>query len=139
MLLTTIFKPGGQMGPFLAALWQGDTPPGIVVQRWIYLGVPTEKMMLVWEAADDDEREWLESRLRPFGEIDSWVCSDSTPGMAAAMGRDLDGFGEWMRQRGTPEAAIATQLDVRRRGMEASTFDDAVAAGEAWAKEQAGG
>lgn len=138
MLLTSHFTPDrSRHGSFIAALWQGEAPPGIVVQRWLYLGVPMEGMLLVWEAADDDERAWLERRLGSFGELRTWVSDDATPGMVAAVERDLDGFGAFLRGRATPEESIASQLDLRARGAAAATFEDAVAAGAAWMTEQA--
>lgn len=140
MLLTSLFTPSpGRPGALVAALWQGATPPGLVVQRWLYLGQPTEKMLLVWQVADDDERAWLEARMAPFGELQTWVTDDATPGMATAMARDFDGFGEFLRGRGTPEPAIEAQLDVRRRGLESGSVDEAAAAAAEWAKEQGAG
>jgi hypothetical protein len=62
--------------------------------------------------------------------------TDSTGGLAACLARDLDGFGEWMRSRGGDEGEIVAQLDLRRRGLEAGSRDEALAAGRAWRAEQ---
>jgi hypothetical protein len=136
VLLTSLFTPApGQPGALVASIWQGEAPPGLVVQRWLYLGEPLEKMLLIWEAADEQERDWLLARIAPFGDLETWVTSDATAGMATAIARDLDGFGQFLRSRGSNEEAIATELDVRRRGAASASLDDAVVAAAEWAAE----
>jgi len=124
-----------RMAEFLACLWQGDVPPSLALHLWLYR---EEGMFLVWEG-DDDAKRYVDRAFGSFGELSTEVVTDSTPGLAACFARDLDGFGEWLRVRGTSEDQIEHQLDVRRRGLHAATQEDAFAAGSAWAKEQAAG
>jgi hypothetical protein len=120
---------------FLACLWQGDVPETLELARWLYLTDEPRGMLILWEG-DDAAREYIERAFGGFGTLQTEVVVDNTPGLAAAFARDLDGFGEVMRTQGASEAAIEQALDVRRRGMEAATQDDAAAAGRAWAEEQ---
>jgi hypothetical protein len=136
MLYVSQFVPDrSRFAEFLACLWQGDIPAGLRLRSWLYRA---EGMFLVWEG-DDDARGYVERAFGSFGDLSTEEVTDSTPGLAACFARDLDGFGEWMRQRGTGGDELARQLDVRRRGLEAATQEDAYAAGAAWAREQTGG
>ena len=58
------------------------------------------------------------------------------PGSRPRSPGTCDAFGRHMEATGSSPAAIHAALDVRRRGMEASTQEDAAAAGRAWAAEQ---
>jgi hypothetical protein len=130
------FRPDtARSAEFLASLWQGPVPEDLVLHRWLYLeGVPRE-MVLIWEGGDA-ARAWVEQAFGEFGVLTSEVVTDATPGLAACLDRDLEGFGEWMRSRGTGEDELTRQLDVRRRGLEAATHEEALAAGREWAGEQ---
>ena len=136
MLYVSQFVPDrSRFAEFLACLWQGDVPAGLTLRSWLYR---TGGMFLIWEG-DDDARAYVERAFGSFGELSTEEVTDSTPGLAACFARDLDGFGEWMRRRGTGDEEIARQLDVRRRGLEAPTQEAAAAAGSAWASERAPG
>lgn len=136
MLLTSLYTPHpDQPGALVASLWQGTTPPDLRIQRWLYLGEPREKMLLVWEVDHDSTRAWLEARMAPYGELVTWVTSDSTEGMVAAMERDYDRFGAFLRARGSSEERIERELDVRRRGAAAPSVEAAASAAAAWAAE----
>ena len=120
---------------FLACLWQGDVPPSLQLVKWLYLPGEPRAMLLLWEG-DDAARAYVERAFGGFGALDTDVVTDATPGLAAAFARDLDAFGRTMEARGASSQEIAAALDVRRRGMQASTQDEAAAAGRAWAQEQ---
>jgi hypothetical protein len=131
------FRPDpSRSGEFLAGLWQGDVPADLKLLSWLYLEGEPREMMLHWEG-DEPAREWVERSFGDFGVLTSEVVTDSTPGLAACLDRDLAAFGEWLRARGSEPGEIERQLDVRRRGLEAPTLDEAVAGGRAWAAEQA--
>jgi hypothetical protein len=134
----TRFRPDTtKTAEFLAGLWQGDVPPDLVLHKWLYVDTDPRQMVLVWEGEAEAE-QWIERSFGEFGNLTSESVTDSTGGLAACLARDLEGFGEWMRLRGSNEGEIAAQLDVRRRGLEAATRDDALAAGRAWQVERGG-
>ena len=128
------------MSEFLACLWQGDVPGSLKLERWLYLQTepPTELrgMLVMWEG-DDEAAAYMERAFGGFGEFTTEVVVDNTPGLAAALVRDLDEFARTMERQGVAAEQIASQLDLRRRGKEASSQEEAAAAGRAWQAEQA--
>ena len=56
--------------------------------------------------------------------------------MAACMARDLEAFGAFISSAGGTDE-VARQLDLRRRGLDAASHEEAAAAGREWAAEQA--
>jgi hypothetical protein len=133
VLLCSTFGPDpDRFAEWIACLWQGPAPGGVVVRSWHYLGTSPRKMLLIWEAADPDARAWMEDRLTPFGDLVTWEADDATPGMQAAIRRDIDGFGTWMADRGTPTSETARQVALRRAGMTARDWAEAAAAARTW-------
>jgi hypothetical protein len=138
MMKLSRFRPDTmRTAEFLAGLWQGDVPPDLVLHRWLYVESDLRQMVLVWEGGAEAER-WIQRAFGEFGTLTSESVTDTTGGLAACLARDLDAFGEWMRARGSTEDEITVQLDVRRRGLEASSRAEALAAGRAWRAEQDG-
>jgi hypothetical protein len=137
-LLVSEFRPDpSRTGPWLATLWQGPSPRGITLHGWYYLDTQPRTMLVVWEAEDDGARAAIEAAFAEGGELTTTTAQDATPGLAAAFARDLDAFGAFMRARGQSEEEVAAGLDLRRRGKESATLEEARAAGAAWAAEQA--
>jgi len=131
------FRPSAnRSAEFLACLWQGDVPASLVLHRWLYVDSVPREMVILWDG-DDDARDYVARAFGTFGDLHTEAVTDSTPGLAACFDRDLDAFGRWLAGRGSTEAEIAAQLDVRRRGLRAASQTDAAAAGRAWAAEQA--
>jgi hypothetical protein len=124
-----------QFAEFLSCLWQGPVPATLELSKWLYLPGEPREMLLLWDG-DDAARAYIERAFGGFGSLDTETVTDATPGLAAALERDLDAFGRHMEARGSSPEEIAAALDVRRRGMEASSQDDAAAAGRAWAADQ---
>ncbi|MFI5052762.1 MAG: hypothetical protein ACHQDE_00245 [Acidimicrobiia bacterium] len=124
-----------RFGEFLACLWQGEVPASLVLSKWLYLPGEPRAMLILWEG-DAVARDYVERAFGGFGTLETDQVTDVTPGLAAALARDLDGFGRVMQAQGATPEAIDTALDVRRRGMNASTQADAAAAGRAWMAEQ---
>jgi hypothetical protein len=116
-------------------LWQRPVPATLELSKWLYLPGEPREMLLLWDG-DDAARAYIERAFGGFGSLDTETVTDATPGLAAALERDLDAFGRHMEARGSSPEEIAAALDVRRRGMEASSQDDAAAAGRAWAADQ---
>lgn len=137
-MYATRFTPDqSRSAEFLACLWQGPVPESLELSKWLYLPGEPRRMLILWEG-DDDARAYIERAFGAFGTLDTETVTDATPGLAAAFARDLDAFGRHLETTGSSPDAIATALDVRRRGMEASSQEDAAAAGRAWAAEQEG-
>jgi hypothetical protein len=131
------FKPDAtRSAEFLACLWQGEVPESFTLQRWLYIGSPPRGMFISWEG-DDAALAWVDRSFGGFGELQHEVVTDATPGLAACVERDLDAFGAWLASRSTAPEQIEAQLDIRRRGLEAATQEEAAAAGRTWAGEQA--
>ena len=125
-----------RMSEWLACLWQGDVPAGLKLERWLYLQTEPRGMLVMWEG-DDEATAYMERAFGSFGEFTTEVVVDNTAGLAAALARDLDEFGATMDRQGLSPDAIASALDLRRRGKEASSQEAAAAAGRAWQSEQA--
>ena len=135
-MYATRFTPDqSRSAEFLACLWQGPVPESLELSKWLYLPGEPRQMLILWDG-DDDARAYIERAFGGFGTLDTETVTDATPGLAAAFARDLDAFGRHLQTTGSSPDAIATALDVRRRGMEASSQEDAAAAGRAWAAEQ---
>jgi hypothetical protein len=124
-----------RMAEFIACLWQGPVPKDLLLHKWIYLQGEPRAMLILWEG-DGDAEEYIARAFGSFGTLDSEVVTDATTGLATCFQRDLDGFGAFLRGRGSDEGEVAAQLDLRRRGLEASTLDEAAAAGRAWQAER---
>jgi hypothetical protein len=123
-------------GEFLASLWQGPVPATLTLHKWLYVDGSPRAVLLLWEG-DAAAAAYVERAFGGFGALTTEVLTDATEGLALAFARDLDGFGAWLADRGTPADDIPVQLDVRRRGREAASQDAAAAAGRAWTAEQA--
>ncbi len=137
MLYHYRFRPDtSRTAEFLASLWQGPVPDDLQLHQWLYVDGDPRQMVLIWEGGEP-ARQWVERCFGSFGEITAETVTDSTPGLAACLARDLDGFGQWLRQRGSSEDEIVRQLDVRRRGLQASSHQEAIEAGQAWTRDQA--
>jgi hypothetical protein len=130
------FRPdAARFGEFLACLWQGDVPDSLVLHRWLYVEVEPREMLLYWDG-DDAALAWIDQAFGGFGGLSHEVVTDGTAGLAAALERDLDAFGRWLARRGSTPAEVETQLDVRRRGLYATSQEAAAAAGRDWAADQ---
>jgi hypothetical protein len=136
MLHIDRFRPDPDRTPeFLASLWQGSVPDDFRLHRWLYVDGEPREMLLLWEG-EEPAREWVRMAFGSFGSLEGETVTDSTPGLAACVDRDLEAFGEWLRSRGSGEEEIARQLEVRRRGLEAESHEEALEGGRAWAQEQ---
>lgn len=119
---------------FLACLWQGEIPVSLTLHRWLYLRSVPRAMLLFWEG-DEAAKAYVDRSFGGFGALKSDVVTeDATPGLAACFRRDLEAFEDWLVSREEPQA-VQRQLDVRRRGLQASSQEQAAAAGRAWAAE----
>jgi hypothetical protein len=134
--LSRFIPDQARFAEFLACLWQGDVPETLVLSKWLYLTGEPRGMLILWEG-DDDARAYVERAFGGFGTLETELVTDATPGLAAALARDLEGFGRVMEAQGASAEAVEHALDVRRRGMEAPTQAAAAAAGRAWSEEQA--
>lgn len=132
MLYLSRFQPDpSRSGEFLACLWQGPVPADLTLHRWLYVGEGPKEMVLFWEGGDE-AKAYVEQAFGDFGSLSTEPVTDATPGLQACLDRDLDGFGRWLSQRGTPPAQVERQLDVRRRGLQAASREEAASAGRAW-------
>ena len=122
-------------GEFLACLWQGPVPDSFSMLKWLYLEGEVRSMVLLWEG-DETARTYVDRVFGSYGALTTEVVTDATPGLAACLSRDLDGFGSWLASRGTPPTEVDRQLDVRRRGLNSRTQAEAAAAGRAWSEGQ---
>jgi hypothetical protein len=139
VLCVSRFQPDPGRGPeFLACLWQGDVPSDLRLHRWLYIEGDRREMLLLWEG-DDAAKAYVERAFGGFGVLRTETVTDATPGLRACFERDLDAFRRWLSERGTAADQIATQLEVRRRGLEARSQEEAVVAARAWAAAQSPG
>lgn len=133
--VSTFTPDGARFGEWLACLWQGPAPAAMAVRSWLYLPGEPRRMLMVWDG-DEAAEAWVERAFGGFGDLSTEVVTDATPGMVHAVARDLDGFATWMHDRGTASPAeITRQLDLRRRGRDAATQEEAAAQGRAWSSE----
>ena len=132
MVRLSHFQPDSdRTGEFLAMLWQGQVPKTLVLHKWLYLESSPRTILLLWEG-DDDAQAYVERVFGSFGTLTTQVVTDATEGLALCFDRNLDGFGRWLEGRGTTEAEIERQLEVRRLGRDAPTPELAMSAGRAW-------
>ena len=130
------FRPDpSRSAEFLASLWQGPVPEDLSLRQWLYVDSDPREMVLLCDC-DEPGQAWVERCFGSFGTLTADNVTDATPGLAACLDRRLEEFGDWLRARGSGEDEIARQLDVRQRGLQAGTPDEAVEAGRAWAREQ---
>jgi hypothetical protein len=136
MLHLSKFTPApATFSEFIACLWQGDVPESLELRTYLYTAGQQLSMVLLWEGGDDAVA-YMDRAFGGFGEWDTEVVTDQTPSMQAALRRDLDTFGEWMRARGADAATIEAALDLRRRGKESASTDAARAAAAAYDEER---
>jgi hypothetical protein len=135
LLHHSVFAPDrARIGEWLACLWQGPAPADLVIRQWLYLpGQPT-RMVMIWEGGPEAE-SFVDRVFGGFGEIETHVVTDATPGMALAVARDLEGFEDWMKKRGATAEEVARQVDLRRRGRDAPDQATAEAEGRAWMQQ----
>ncbi len=134
MLHHSVFAPDlVRAGEWIACLWQGPAPADLVIRQWLYLPGEPRRMVMVWDGGPESEA-FVERVFGGFGQIETHVVTDATPGMALAVARDLEGFGDWMRKRGAAPEEVARQVDLRRRGRDAPDQATAEAQGRAWAE-----
>ena len=132
MLHHSMFEPDqSRIGAWLACLWQGPAPAELVIRGWYYLPGEPRRIVMVWDGGPDAEA-YVTRAFGGFGKIETHTVTDATQGLALAIARDLDGFGAWMRERGSPEDEIARQVDLRRRGRDAASQAEAAERGAAW-------
>jgi hypothetical protein len=133
MLYLSRFQPEpSRSAEFLACLWQGQVPADLTLHRWLYVGEGPKEMVLFWEGGEA-AKAYVEKAFGDFGTLSTQPVTDATPGLQACLERDLDAFGRWLSERGTPAAQVDRQLDVRRRGLQSTSREEAAAAGRAWA------
>jgi len=138
MILVTRFQPDlAKMPSLIAVLWQGDAP-AVTVRNWVYLDGEPFTILCVWEAPSEAARAWLEDRLTPFGEVETLTGSDGTAGMTAVIERDLVGMAAFLKARGGTDEHVDPQIQLRRRGMMASSVEQAMGEARSWTVEQQG-
>jgi hypothetical protein len=125
-----------RFAPWIACLWQGPPPEGVTLHCYVHLADSPDgarRMLVVWDGADERGAAAFERSFAEFGTFETEHGRIATPGLAAALARDLDGFRDILAARAQPPEEIERALDLRRRGHDAATHAAAVAAGEAWA------
>jgi hypothetical protein len=122
---------------FIACLWQGSLPDDLELQRWIYIDGEPRQMVLIWEGGED-AAHFVDERFGAFGLLTTEGATEATGGLAACFDRDLEGFGRWMRGRGSSEPTIDSELDLRAGGLHAASLEEAAASGRAWRAGRAG-
>jgi hypothetical protein len=136
MLHLSRFRPDpATLSTFVACLWQGDVPQSLDLRTYLYTSTDPLEMALLWEG-DAEAASYMDRAFATFGTWTDESVTDQTPAMHAALARDLDAFGDWMRRRGDDDDWIARQLDLRRRGRDAATPEDARAEAAAHDAEQ---
>jgi hypothetical protein len=134
-LFVSIVQPKeGRADEWIAALWQGPGPENAIVRQWLYLPGSPRRMMMIWEG-DEAAKAFVERTFSDFCHVETETVTDATPGMQCAFARDLEGFEAWMRGRGDPAEMIRRWVDLRRRGRDASSLAEALAAARAWTGE----
>ena len=92
-------------------------------------------MVVIWDAADESAAAQMTALFAGFGEFTTDAANDTTAGLAACLARDLDGFAAVLRARGTDETIVQRDIDLRRRGFEASSREAAIEAAHRWEAE----
>jgi hypothetical protein len=136
MYVTRFTMDQQRSAEFIACLWQGPVPGDLVLHEWLYLQGEPRAILLIWEG-DRPAEEYVQRAFGSFGTLETEEVSNATPGLSTCLQRDLEGFGAFLRDfQGASDEAVAAQLDLRRRGLEAATLEEAAAAGRAWQAER---
>lgn len=117
-------------GEWIAALWQGEIPAGLLVHSWVVLQNPW-RVRIVWEAHDEASLTFYEKRCAPYGEFKTEVATDAIHSLETFIARDPEGFGEWLRQRGMPDGEADYQVSLRRNAITAPSVQAAATAARA--------
>ena len=131
--VSTLTIEPDRYAPWIACMWQ-EQPPEVTLICYLHLPRAPDgarRMLVVWDA-DDVNRPRMERWFGGFGRLETEAATLTTPGLAAALERDLDAFAAMLGQRGLGPDDVAHEIDLRRRGYEAPTREAAIAAGEAW-------
>ena len=134
MLHVSQFQPDtSRSAEWLAVLWQGAVPASLVIRTWLYLDEEPRRMVFLWDG-DEEAEAWVEDRFREFGALSTERVRNATLGMTHAMHRDLVALREVMAATGAyTDDELDAELELRRRGKEATDREAAAAIGRTWA------
>ncbi len=131
-----------RFAPWIACLWQGPPPESVTLHCYVHLADALDgarRMLVVWDGDDERGAAAFERSFAEFGTFETENGRIATPGLAAALARDLEGFRSVLATRAQPPEEIERALDLRRRGHDAASHAAALAAGEAWALAESPG
>jgi hypothetical protein len=102
---------------FWSVFWQGPKPPDDMELVAAY-NLMTDLRVIVFKAETIESIRWWD-RLNLVGSFECHPALDQTEGYHSVVERDLERFAGFMRERGSPEAAIKRQVEFREHSYRA--------------------
>jgi hypothetical protein len=133
----SLFTSDRERDPELwAVAWNAKAPPTLKLHGAYNLS--DNRRVFIWEGETVADLQYMD-RLNQIGRLETSPAFDRSAGWRFVFAQDLDGFERSLAARGTPPAAVARAIDLRRRGVEARGIAAAKRAARAWQEEQAEG
>ena len=136
MLYVSILTSDRSRDPELwCTMWQGEPPPSINVIGAYNLA--SDRRVFIWEGESVADLQFMD-RFNCVGILETYPAFDRTDGWRNCFAKDLDNFADRMLERaGRHRERAERAVDLRRRGLTATTIEAAQAAAREWQEEQA--
>jgi hypothetical protein len=141
MLYVSLFTSDRERDPELwAVIWNAKAPPTLKLHAAYNLA--DNRRVFIWEGETAADLRYMD-RFNYVGRLETTPAFDRTSGWQCAFAQDLEGFRAIV---GSPQGAAARPesqrseraIDLRRRGIEASSIEAAKRAARDWQVEQEG-
>jgi len=136
VLYVSILTSDRERDPELwATIWYGKQPATLKLHQAYNLA--GNKRVFVWEGESAADLQYMDL-FNYVGEMETFPAFDRTVGWQMAFAGDLDGFRANMERQRRADVDIEPAIDLRRRGLEASSHWEARQLAREWVAEQEG-
>jgi len=136
VLYVSILTSDRERDPELwTTIWHGTQPPTLKLHSAFNLA--GNKRVFIWEGESVADLQYMDL-FNYVGEMETFPAFDRTVGWQMAFAGDLEGFRANQERRGLPKETIDLNIDLRRRGLEASSHWEARQLAREWVAEQEG-
>lgn len=136
MIFHSVFHPDpARLNEWAACLWQGPVPADLKLRQSVALPGDGHVTVLIWEGGAEAE-SYMARTFGTFGKMETSVVRDASAGMTAAFARDIPAYQRMLESRGMDPKEVASNVSLRRCGLEAPDQESAIAAARAWQREK---